>query len=63
MDNIVVPCFFDSHCRGHPLPFPKLHLGPCSSEGTSVGMRRGTDRHTDGHDQYTFLLSYASREM
>jgi len=28
-----------------------------------VGMRRGTDRHTDGRDQYTFRLGYASREM
>ena len=26
-----------------PLPFPKLHPGPCSS----VGMRRGTDRYID----------------
>jgi len=26
-----------------PLPFPRLHPGPCNS----VGMRRGTDRHTD----------------
>ena len=38
---------------------PKSHPGPCSS----VGMRRGTDRHTDGRDQYTFRLGYASREM
>ena len=35
-----------------PLPFPKLHLGPCSS----VGMWRGTHRQTDGRDQYTFRL-------
>jgi len=42
-----------------PLPFPKLHPGPCSS----VGMQRGTDRRTDGRDQYTFRLGYASREM
>ena len=37
------------------LPFlqlPKLHPGPCSS----AGMRRGTDRHTDGRDHYTFRL-------
>ena len=46
-----------STTRGHPLPFPKLHPGPRS------GMRRGTDRHTDARDQYTFRLSYASREM
>ena len=28
-----------------PLPFPKLHPGPCSN----VGMRRWTDRQTDRH--------------
>jgi len=32
-----------------PYHSPKLHLGPCSS----MGMRRGTDRHADVHDQYT----------
>jgi len=42
-----------------PLPFPSLHPGPCSS----VGMQRGTDRRTDGRDQCTFRLGYASREM
>ena len=26
-------------------------------------MRRGTDGHTDGPDQYTIRLGYASREM
>jgi len=30
--------------EGTPYHSPKLHPGPCSS----VGMRRGTDRHTDG---------------
>jgi len=35
---------------GTPYHCAKLHPGPCSS----VGMRRGTDRHTDGRDQYTF---------
>jgi len=34
---------------------PRLHPGPCSR----AGMRRGTDRHTDGHGQYTFRLGYA----
>jgi len=29
---------------------PNLHPGPCSS----VGMRRGGQTHTDGHDQYNF---------
>ena len=29
----------------------------------SVGMGRGTDRHTDGRNQYAFRLGYASREM
>ena len=38
--------------EGTPYHSPKLHLGPCSN----VGMRRGTDRHTDGRDQYTFRL-------
>jgi len=37
---------------GHPYHSPNLHPGPCSS----VGMWRGTDRHTEGHDQYTFRL-------
>jgi len=32
---------------------PKLHMGPCSSVGQ-------TDRHTDGHGQYTFRLGCAS---
>jgi len=40
-----------------PTKFPyhslNFHRGPCSS----VGMRRGTDRHTDGRDQYTFRLT------
>jgi len=36
-----------------------LHPGACSS----VGMQRGTDRQTDGRDQYTFRRGYASREM
>jgi len=42
-----------------PYRSSKLHPGPCSS----VGMRRGTDRHTDGRDHYTFRIGYASREM
>ena len=29
--------------RGHSCHFPNLHPGPCGS----VGMRRGTDRHTN----------------
>jgi len=45
--------------EGTPYHSPKLHLGPWSS----VGMRRGTDRHTDCHGQYTFRLGYASRKM
>jgi len=49
--------------EGTPLPFLKLHPGPC----ISVGMWRGTDtrthRHTDGRDQYTFRLGYASNEV
>jgi len=42
-----------------PPSFPKLHSGPCSS----LGMRPGTDRHTDGRGHYTFCLGYASREL
>jgi len=44
--------------EGHPLPFPNLSPGPCSS----VGMQRRTDRHTDGRDQYIFRLGYVSRK-
>jgi len=50
------------------LPFPELHPDPCS-----VGMRRGTDTHTqterqtdthtDGRDYYTFRVVHDSREM
>jgi len=36
--------------EGTPYHAPKLHPGPCSS----VVMPQGTDRHTDGRDQYTF---------
>jgi len=46
-------------CHSNETCAPILYLGPCSS----VGMRRGTDRHTDGRDHYTFRLGYASREM
>jgi len=45
--------------RGHPYNSPKLHPGPYSS----VGMRQGTDTHTDGCDHYTFRVVYDSREM
>jgi len=44
---------------GTPYHSPKLHMGPCSS----VGMRRGTDRHTDARDHYTFRVVYDSHEM
>ena len=36
--------------EGNPYHSPKLHQSACSS----VGMRRGTDRHTDGRGQYKF---------
>ena len=39
-----------------PYHSAKLHLGPCSS----VGMQRGTDRHTDMRDHYTFRVVYDS---
>ena len=49
--------------EGIPYHSPRLHPGP----GSSVGMRRGADRHadkhTDGRDQYTFRLGYSSRDM
>jgi len=41
--------------RGHPHHSPKLHPGPCSS----VGMRRGTVRHTDTRDQCTSATPHA----
>ena len=41
----------------------KSHLGACSSVGMRRGTGRHTDRHTDGRDQYTFRIGYASREM
>jgi len=43
--NPCTDCKSAQQCTttGHPLPFPHLHLGPCSS----VGMRRGTYRQTD----------------
>ena len=47
------------HNWGHPYHSPKLHLGPCSS----VGMRRGTDRHTYARDHYTFRVVYDLCEM
>jgi len=60
--NSYTDCKSAQQCttRGHPLPFPKLHPGPCSS----VGMRRGTgtqtDRHRDGRDHHTFRVVYWS---
>jgi len=48
-----------------PLPFPKSHPVPCSSVGVRRGIDRHThtDRHTDGRDQYTLRLGYVSRGM
>ena len=45
--------------EGTPCHSPKLHLG----EYSSVGMQQWTDRHTGGHDHYTFCLGYASCKM
>ena len=42
--------------EGTPLPFPKLHTGPCSN----VGMRRGTDTHVDRHTDRRWSLQYIS---
>ena len=41
---------------------PQVHLGPCSSVGMRPGTDRHTqtDRHTDGRDQYTFRLGLAT---
>jgi len=60
-------CFHSNETRAHiaNLPnsaqlegtiyhFPKLHPGLCSS----MGMRRGTDRQTDGRDHYTFCVVF-----
>ena len=44
-----------SQLEGAPYHSPKLHSGPCSS----VGMRRGTDRHTDRRS----LLIYISLRL
>ena len=49
--------------RGHPLAFPKLHPGPCSSVGIRRRTDRQTHRHRDARDQYTFRVVYDSREM
>jgi len=59
--NLCTDCKSTQYCttRGHPYHSPKLHPGPCSS----VGMQRGTDRHTDISGHYTFCLGYASHEM
>jgi len=45
------------------IPPNKLHPGPCSSVGMRRGTDRQTDKHTDGRDQYTFRLGYASRDV
>jgi len=49
--------------RGHPLPLPKLHPGPCNSVGMRPRTDRHTDRHTDARDHNTFLVVYDSHEM
>ena len=49
----------NAQLEGTPYHFPKLHPSPRSG----VGTRPGADRHTDGRDQHTFRLGYASREM
>jgi len=46
-----------------PYHFRKLHIGPCSSAEMWRGTDIQTDTHTDGCDQYTFRLGYASHEM
>jgi len=56
---LIVNPLNSAQLQGTPYHSPNLHPDPC----ISVGMRRGTDRHTDGRDQYTFRLGYASREM
>ena len=38
---------------------PKLHPGTCNR----VGIQQGTDRHTDGHDHYTFRVLCDSHQM
>jgi len=41
-----------------PPTIPQRYIHVCT-----VVWDRESDRHTDGHDQYTFCLGYASREM
>jgi len=38
--------------KGHPLPFPKLHPGLCSSVGMRPWTDTQTDRQTDACDHY-----------
>jgi len=42
---------------------PKLHPGPWLRVVVWECGEGQTDRHTDGRDQYTFCLGFASREM
>ena len=50
--------------RWHPYHSSKLHPGPCSSVGMRRGIDRHTDeqkhRHTDGHDHYTCHVASAT---
>jgi len=52
---------------GTPTIPPKLHLGPCSSEGmwrgTYTDRQTDTHTHTDACDWYTFRVVYDSSEM
>jgi len=56
LNNEFVDHVVSQHCSRRARFFDP---GPCSS----VGMRPGSDRHTNGRDHYTFRLGYASREM
>jgi len=49
--------------EGIPYHSFKLHPGPCSSVGMQRGTYRHTDRHTNGCDHYTFRVIYDSHKM
>jgi len=48
---------------GTPTIPPKLHLHGSVQLCENATRDREIRRHTDGRDQYTFRLGYASREM
>jgi len=49
--------------EGTPMPFPKLHPGPCSSVGMPRGRGRQTHRQTDRHTHRRRWPPYISRRL